>query len=278
MRRVARAKPRTAAERRRPRPRWLVPVLRIVAVVLALGGLGAGLAWLDRRGDLDRGLTFAARQWIEWTVRGGLVVDKLTVVGAARTDPVQLQRILEKHRGTPIVSVEIDEIKSTVERLPWVREARVARRLPDTVMVELAERTPMALTREGQRLLIVDERGETFRPADIGRWRSLPVISGAGAREAVAGLAAILAEDPALRRRVTSAVRVGGRRWDVVVDGRIRVLLPAEGERTAWQRLIAAEKADRLLDRAVTAVDLRVGGRMLLRVDEGLIARAGGGA
>lgn len=278
MRRVARAQPRIAAARRRPRPRWLAPALRIGAFGLLLAVVGAGLAWLDRRGDLDRGLTFASRQWIEWTVRGGLVVDKLTVVGASRTDPVQLQRILEKHRGAPIVAVEIDEIKSTVERLPWVREARVARRLPDTVMVELAERTPMALTRDGGRLLLVDERGETFRPADIGRWRGLPVVSGEGAREAVAGLAAILAEDAALRRRVTAAVRVGGRRWDVVVDDRIRVLLPAEGERAAWQRLIAAEKAERLLDRAVTAVDLRVGGRMLLRVDEALIARAGGGA
>jgi cell division protein FtsQ len=136
----------------------------------------------------------------------------------------------------------------------------------------------MALTRDGHRLLIVDERGETFRPADLGRWRGLPVISGEGAREAVGSLAAILAEDQALRRRVTSAVRVGGRRWDVVIDDRIRVLLPAEGERAAWQRLIAAEKADRLLERAVTAIDLRVDGRMLLRVDEALIAKAGGGA
>ena len=43
----------------------------------------------------------------------------------------------------------------------------------------------------------------------------------------------------------------------VVADGRIEVRLPAVGPEAAWHRLAAEQRASALLDRAVTAVDLR---------------------
>ena len=66
-----------------------------------------------------------------------------------------------------------------------------------------------------------------------------------------------MAGEPALAARVTGARLVGERRWDIYLDGRIEVRLPAERPEAAWRRLAAEQRASEVIERAITAVDLR---------------------
>jgi cell division protein FtsQ len=65
---------------------------------------------------------------------------------------------------------------------------------------------------------------------------------------------------------VSSASRVAGRRWDLAIaDGGPRVLLPEADPGAAIARLAELHRRERLLDRSLAQVDLRLADRIALR-------------
>ncbi|GBD42382.1 Cell division protein FtsQ [bacterium HR39] len=105
----------------------------------------------------------------------------------------------------------------------------------------------------------------------------LPWLFGEDAPRAWPALQEALARHPELAPRVRAAVRVGGRRWNLLIDGRIEVRLPESDVADALGRLARLEAADRLLERAVVAVDLRHPGLVAVEPDLSVLAAAGGG-
>jgi cell division protein FtsQ len=77
----------------------------------------------------------------------------------------------------------------------------------------------------------------------------------------------MLGREPALAARVTAAVRVDDRRWNLRIDDSIEVLLPEENPDAAWAQLAAFERRNNLLKRDVQRVDLRLPGRLVVRVN-----------
>jgi cell division protein FtsQ len=249
---------RGAIRRDRERP-WRRRAKRAAPFALALLVVLAGGWWAHRSSaparlaaTLDAGLDRLARAT-------GLVVREVTVEGRIRTDPKELAKVLESRIGVPILSVELEDVRKQLEGLPWVKTAAVRRQLPGTLHAVIEEHRPLALWREkeGARTRLIDEEGEIVPVADLRPFAGLPLLVGKGAPRAAARLLNLLASEPDIAKRTTVASFVGGRRWNLYVDGRIEVRLPAEGEAAALRRLAAEDRANRLLDRAVEAIDLR---------------------
>ena len=76
----------------------------------------------------------------------------------------------------------------------------------------------------------------------------------------------ILAAAEPILPRVRGLVRMGERRWDLVLDRGQRVLLPTDAPVKALERMIALDEAQDLLDRDVIAIDLRLQDRPVLRL------------
>ena len=75
-----------------------------------------------------------------------------------------------------------------------------------------------------------------------------------------------LASEPALQAHVTASVRVGDRRWNVQLDNGIEVALPEINAEAAWHHLAALDRSDKLLERSVQVIDMRLPDRVVLRV------------
>lgn len=58
-----------------------------------------------------------------------------------------------------IFRVPLDERRADLERLPWVAHATIMRLLPNHLRIELKERTPVAFTRQGTQIGLVDGEG-----------------------------------------------------------------------------------------------------------------------
>src|SRR5690606_6967422 len=71
---------------------------------------------------------------------------------------------------------------------------------------------------------------------------------------------------PDLRPRLRAFVRVGQRRWDVVLDRDLRIMLPERGAEAALARVMALHYGEELLDRDLAAIDMRLGARPTLRL------------
>ena len=250
------------------RRRRISPAMRSVlpwaiAVVLAIAGYGGvvlgrqpvGQAILG--GVADRALAASAAL--------GLVVRDIEVEGRETTDTATIMAALAADRGTPILGVSPSRAKQKLESLPWVRSAAIERRLPDTLVVRLVERHPLAVWQHAGKHELVDRDGAVIPVKDLTRFARLPTVVGDDAASHATALIDMLGREPELAARVTAAVRVDDRRWNLRIDNAIDVLLPESNPAEAWVRLAAQERANNLLQRDIQTVDMRLPDRLVLR-------------
>jgi cell division protein FtsQ len=211
-------------------------------------------------------LAAAADRAIAASAGLGLVVTDIEVEGRETTDPATIMRALAADRGTPILAVSPSHAKQQLESLPWVRSAAIERRLPHTLFVRLVERRPLAVWQHGGKQELIDRQGEVIPVKDLGPFAKLPTVVGDDAPAHAAKLLEMLASEPELASRVTAAVRVDARRWNLRIDNAVDVMLPQDNPAQAWLRLAQLERSNNLLKREVQAVDLRLPDRLVVRV------------
>ncbi len=196
----------------------------------------------------------------------GFRVADIRVEGRATTDRDTILKALGARLGTPILAVDPVRAKQQLESLPWVRSALIERRLPDTIYVRLVEREPMALWQHGGKIELIDRTGAVIPVTRLDRFAKLPMVVGEDAARHAAALLAILSSEPDLAARVTAAVDVGGRRWNLRIDNSIDVLLPSDDPAAAWADLARLQRNDAILQRDVQAIDMRLPDRLVVRV------------
>jgi cell division protein FtsQ len=145
-----------------------------------------------------------------------------------------------------------------------VRSVRVARRLPGTLVVEITERSPVALVPTPAGLVPIDERGVAL-PIDLTRTTvDAPIVA---FRDA--GLFRLLGrlrtEAPALYGRVSEAGRSSGEEvWFRMSSIPVRAMSDVSAERLADIELVEQDLARRRL-RAVE-IDLRYRDQVIARL------------
>jgi cell division protein FtsQ len=277
---MARARARAPQPRSRPRRRRNAQNLRRVALWGAPLALAAGLAGgailsgtLPARGpgqeQASRPSQGLLASVMELTGKLGLVVTDIQVDGRSTTDRETILAALDAHYGTPILAVNPSRAKQQLEALPWVRSAAIERRLPGTLYVRLVERRPLAVWQHDSKHELIDRDGTVIPVTDLSRFAKLPtVVGGDPARRGAAQLLDLLANEPSLAPRVTAAVLVGDRRWNVRIDNQIDVMLPEDDMAGAWAKLAQLERNNRVLQRDVETIDLRLPDRLVMRVSE----------
>lgn len=253
---ASRLRPAERAARRRA-------VLRGGAVVAVVAVLGAG-AWAVRAGVPGMLAARAGEAALAASAEAGLAVGSVTVSGRQRTDNAAILDALGVDRGTPTLALDPAAARERLEALPWIGRARVERRFPGTLRVELRERDPMAVHTLGGDARLIDWEGAPIAGIDPTRFPGLLRVGGRGAAEHARELLRALEAQPMLADRVERAQRVGGRRWEVHLRNGVRVALPAGEPARGWTRLAKLESAHRLLQRDIRRVDLRPAERVVL--------------
>jgi cell division protein FtsQ len=276
MPRVKLSPPRRPARRRvnnsllawPPAPR----TIKIAAAASALASV-LGLSVYAWRAGVPDAVTDAydetRRSVLAATGSAGLKVREILVEGRVETPGRHVLAVLDVKRGAPILGFDPAQARVELERLAWVKEASVERRLPDTILVRIVERRPLALWQHSARLSVIDRDGREIKDADPAKFAKLPLVVGDDAPQYAAQLLALLALEPDLEKRVAAAIRVGSRRWNLRMDAgegiTIDVQLPEQNAGAAWSRLAEIERANKLLDRNVSVIDLRDPDRLVVR-------------
>jgi cell division protein FtsQ len=195
----------------------------------------------------------------------GLRLRTLRIEGRKETDQRAILASLDAAKGQALLAVDLDAARQRLIDLPWVTDAIVERRLPDTLYVQLVEAEPMALWQKQGRLNLVGRSGEILIRGDVGRFAGLPIIVGDEAPLAAAALFDLMAGAPELAAKVTAAVYVGGRRWNLRLDNGIDVKLPEIDAASAWARLADMELRHGLLARNIDVIDLRQPEKLVVR-------------
>jgi cell division protein FtsQ len=261
---LPRAKSRPAAARRRPRAKLTRRMLRLAAYGIASAAAISGSTYAVESGWADKQVTLVANRLIQITAQSGFRVRNVLVEGRVETKSGDILAALKAERGAPLLDIDVAAAKARLEGLPWIKSAEVERQLPDTLRVKVEERKPFALWQLGQRLSVIDREGVVIVKDNVGRFADRPLVVGEGAERRAAEILDLVASEPAISKAVDAAVLVSGRRWNLRLKGGIEVRLPEEGMDAAWHRLARMERETRLLNKAITAIDLRQPDRVIV--------------
>lgn len=200
--------------------------------------------------------------------RAGFTVKRVDVVGLHHMESEPVYRIALEQQSMAMPLVDVDAIREQLLRFGWVEDARVSRRLPDTLVIDIVERQPAALWQDGGRLALIDSEGVVIDRVSVTQMPDLPLLIGPGANLHERDLNALLDVAPTLKPQLVSATWVGGRRWDLDVQTGETISLP-EGERkakTALAKFVDLDKSSGLLGRGLLRFDLRLPGKMVVRL------------
>ncbi|WP_343562372.1 cell division protein FtsQ/DivIB [Kiloniella sp. b19] len=239
----------------------------LTAVLLFAGGAGA-IYW--NNGTLPRVYNETVEDLFSFTADRGLQVADVLVEGRNRSSIDAILTKLDVERGTPILEFSPHTAKARIEELPWVKSATVERRLPNIVYVQLEERRPLALWQSNARMNVIDQSGEVITGARPAQFSSLPVIVGQDAPQHAHEVLALIESEPELKDRITAAVLVSGRRWNLRLDNGVDIKLPEENPQAAWAYFAEIEREASVLERDVIAVDLRLPDRLIVRTADGV--------
>ena len=220
---------------------------------------------------MDRTHQKAQNKLYQVLAESGFRVDNILVEGRVETDPEILRAIINLERGDPIFAFDPAETREMIERLSWVREAHVERRLPDTVYIGLVERKPMALWQNKNKMRVIDADGVTLTDKLSAHQRTLPIVVGEYANEQAYNLLVMLEAEPDINSLLEAATWVGDRRWDLTLKNAMTVRLPESDIGLALSRLAQANAKDKILEKDLSVIDLRETDRITVRTRPGAV-------
>lgn len=251
--------------------RWMLTplyrrLIRFGLPVLALAGLSAGYLGDPARRDALIGQVTELRREIE--TRPEFMVNLLAVEGASLGVQEDIREIFPYDLPVSSFDLDLDAIRGMIEELPAVARASLRIRQGGVLSAEITERVPVALWKTPDGLNVIDVEGVVLDAvANHAARPDLPVLAGEGADRHVAEALEILSAAAALKRDLRGLVRMGERRWDLVLgDGR-RILLPETDPVRALERVVVLNTVQDMLERDVAAVDMRIAARPTLRLN-----------
>ncbi|QFT99427.1 cell division protein FtsQ [Roseovarius sp. THAF8] len=205
--------------------------------------------------------------------RPEFMVNLLAVEGASATVEEDIREIFPHDLPASSFDIDLDAVRLSIAGLPAVASASVRVRQGGVLVAQVEERQPVAVWRSRDGLGVVDIEGVVI--GDIAHRADradLPVIAGKGATRAVPEAMAILQAAAPLSSRLRGLVRMGERRWDVVLDRGQRILLPETDPVRALERVIVLAEVQDMLERDLAAVDMRLASRPTIRMNENAVS------
>lgn len=236
------------------------------------GYIFAGLAlclWLGAiatvSGTVSQTYDHIVNKFLTASVNVGFSVQDIVVVGRQRTDPDLLRTLLDTKKGDPILAFDPQSAQKSIEDISWIKTVSITRRLPDTIIVDLIERQPLALWQQNKKLNVIDENGVKLTSRNLEDFNTLPIIVGADAPKHAPHLIGILNAEPSIAEKLDAAVRVSGRRWDLHLQNGIKVRLPEQDMEVALKKLAYTHATRKILNKNILSIDLRLGDKLVIK-------------
>ena len=222
--------------------------------------------WASDAGNRQALTDWASELRSDLEHRPEFMVRRLDVQGADLSLARAISETLRLEFPVSSFELDLDTMKAAVTDLTAVKSAVVRVRAGGTLRIDVVQREPVAIWRHTDGLRLLDDEGVmTGMIPERSDRADLPLIAGDGARRASGEAMALFAASAPISDRVRGLVRMGERRWDVILEDGQRILLPAEGAVAALERVIALHEAQDLLDLDITTVDLRNPQRVTVR-------------
>lgn len=237
-------------------------ILKSLMLLTFLAG-AAGAVVVISRIDVSTSL----RSYID-PQKFGFTCKTIRIEGLKYASMEDIKNMIPLKVGHSIFSESPENVREVIEKNSWIRTAVVRRKLPDTLIIRVVEYQPVAYWQMNSKLFLIDNNGVIIEGDRHQNLTHLPVITGEKAAEKFPLLMKELADFPDIYNRITGAVFISKRRWDIILDAKLKVKLPEQGIQQAMRYLTNLERDHALGSKDISSVDLRIPDRAFFTLSE----------
>ncbi|WP_163846157.1 cell division protein FtsQ/DivIB [Pseudooceanicola aestuarii] len=254
----------------------LTPGYRLALRIILPAAVSAGAVFGYMANDARRDAVVL--QIAEWRsafeTRPEFMVNSMAIEGATAETQQDIREVTQLDLPMTSFDLDLDGMRATIEDLAAVASTSLQLRQGGVLQVTVRERIPVAIWRGRDGLFLVDEEGVvTGALSSRGQRPDLPLLAGEGKPHNVGEALALHRAAGPIGDRLRGMVRMGDRRWDVVLDRGQRILLPEDNPVQALERVIAIDGVHELLARDLAAVDMRLTRRPTIRMNEAAVEK-----
>ncbi|WP_045386831.1 cell division protein FtsQ/DivIB [Falsirhodobacter sp. alg1] len=205
--------------------------------------------------------------------RPEFMVSVMHIDGASPQLAETIRRMLDLDKPQSSFDLDMPALREQIMTLNAVQDVSLRVSPGGVLDVNVVERVPVVVWRSAANVELLDKDGHrVMLVAERNDRADLPLVTGTGADRDIPELLALLSAAEPIMPRVRGFVRMGERRWDIVLDRGQRIMLPVTAPVPALERILALDKAEDLLARDITTIDFRLKDRPILRLAPNALA------
>ena len=190
-----------------------------------------------------------------------------SVDGASDELAHEIREIMPLDFPTSYFDLDIKYLHKILNDIPAVASAAIKVTVSGVLQINISERIPAFIWRKDDVISVIDEKGEFIRLATSRLdYPELPLVIGEAANLSIADISGLMEDNQYFLDQVRAFVRVGERRWDLVLDNNLRIMLPQTEFLAAFDRLMLMNQSGALFSNQLSIIDMRLVERPTVRV------------
>ena len=180
----------------------------------------------------------------------------------------EIREILPLDFPVSYFDLDIKYLHKIVNEIPAVASAAIKISVGGVLQINVTEKSPAFIWRKDNVMSVIDETGSFIRIANSRvDYPKLPLVVGEAADLAVSEISSLMQANEYFKDHVRAFIRVGERRWDLILENNVRIMLPQREFLAAFDRLMLMNEAGSLLSGRLSNIDMRLVVRPTVRVD-----------
>ncbi len=171
--------------------------------------------------------------------------------------------------NSSLMFIDAAQLRDNLLALPAVADAQVRKLYPDRLAIEITERPAYALWQKDGEVQVISDAGAVIGPLTDLRLAGLPFVVGDGANLHAQDFTKLMEAAGDQHTKFRAGIFVGQRRWDLITTNGVTVKLPDHNPEAALKTLAELERQNRILEKDVIALDMRMKDRVVARLTEG---------
>lgn len=199
--------------------------------------------------------------------RPEFMIKVASVDGASDELAHEIREIMPLDFPVSYFDLDIKYLHKVLNDIPAVASAAIKVTVSGVLQIDISERTPAFIWRKDDVISVIDEKGKFIRLATSRLdYPELPLVIGEAANLSIADISSLMEDNQYFLDQVRAFVRVGERRWDLVLDNNLRIMLPQTEFLAAFDRLMLINHTGSLFSNQLSTIDMRLVERPTVRV------------
>ena len=206
--------------------------------------------------------------------RPEFMIKVASVDGASDELAYEIREIMPLDFPVSYFDLDIKYLHKVLNDIPAVASAAIKVTVSGVLQIDISERTPAFIWRKNDVISVIDEKGKFIRLATSRLdYPELPLVIGEAANLSIADISSLMEDNQYFLDQVRAFVRVGERRWDLVLDNNLRIMLPQTEFLAAFDRLMLMSQSGSLFSNQLSSIDMRLVERPTVRVGAASVDR-----